>query len=459
MSIFSFTKIGSEFAKFDNKFAVVGQKQISTQERQPELFKPFFNFSRQGKNVIVIMLDRAVSAYIPFIFDEKPKLKDTFDGFVWYPNCLSFGAHTIFGTPPLFGGYEYTPVEIQKRNTQLLIEKHNESLLVLPKLFLDNRFKVTVTDPPLANFSWEPDLSIYDPYPEIRAENLSGKYSLYWLENHPDAEIFPVEEILKKNLIRFSVFKSSPFIIRTFIFDGGRWLSASALNDKHKLTNNTINEYSVLDLLPDITAFEQTGNTLWLFQNSLTHEPAFFQSPDYVPRREITETGNGPFSEESHYHANMAALLLLGKWFAYLQANDVYNNTRIIIVSDHGKGVPIDPLSQIKPPDDWNLNVFNPLLMVKDFDAAGNLRTDDTFMTNADTPLLAMDSLIQNPVNPFTRKPIKSEKDGKIIITSSGKFNPTDHGKYTFNIANNEWLSVRDNIFNSSNWQKESVSE
>jgi hypothetical protein len=30
-------------------------------------------------------------------------------------------------------------------------------------------------------------------------------------------------------------------------------------------------------------------------------------------------------------------------------------------------------------------------------------------MTNADVPLLALDSLVQNPVNPFTHKPMKSE--------------------------------------------------
>jgi hypothetical protein len=328
-------------------------------------------------------------------------------------------------------------------------------------LFLDNRFKVTVTDPPFANFSWEPDLSIYDPYPEIHAENLSGKYSLFWLENHPEVEIFPVEEILKKNLIRFSVFKSSPFVIRTFIFDDGKWLSTSGLNDdigrEQNLTRSTINEYSVLDLLPDITAFEQTGNTFWLFSNSLTHEPAFFQAPDYVPRWKITETGNGLFSGESHYHANMAAFLMLGKWFAYLKANNVYDNTRIIIVSDHGRDIPIDPLSQTKLPDDLNLIWFNPVLMVKDFDATGDLKTDHTFMTNADVPLLALNSLVQDPVNPFTHKPMKSAKDGKVIITESGKFNPEDHGKYTFNISGNEWLSVRDNIFDSSNWEKISL--
>jgi YidC/Oxa1 family membrane protein insertase len=456
MVIVNSVKIGGDFAVL---------RQMTSRERDMHsgLFKPVFSFSREGKNVIVIMLDRAISAYVPFIFDEKSELQKVFDGFVWYPNCVSYGKFTIFGAPPLFGGYEYTPMEIQKRNTQALREKFNESLLVLPKLFLDFGFKVTVTDPPWSNFSWKPDLSIYDPYPGLHVENLSGKYSSYWLKNHPEAKVISAEEILKKNLIRFSIFKSSPVVMRTFIFDRGKWLSASALADDiegdQKLTMSTINEYSVLDLLPEITAFNQRGDTFCLFTNQLTHEPAFLEAPDYVPRLKVTETGNGLFSEESHYHADMAAFLLLAKWFVHLQNNNVYNNTRIIIVADHGWNVNIDFLSQIKLPGGQYLQSFNPLLMVKDFNASGNLKTDRTFMTNADTPLLALDSLVQNPVNPFTHKPVKSGKDEKIVITSSGVLHPTGHGKYTFNIKGDEWLSVRDDIFDSSNWLEEAIGQ
>ena len=36
----------------------------------------------------------------------------------------------------------------------------------------------------------------------------------------------------------------------------------------------------------------------------------------------------------THYQVNMAAFLKLGEWFDYLRENGVYDNTRIIIVSD-----------------------------------------------------------------------------------------------------------------------------
>ena len=58
-------------------------------------------------------------------------------------------------------------VEMNKRDQELLVDKHNESLKVMPVLFDQNDYNVTVCDAPYANYKWIPDLSIYDEYPEI----------------------------------------------------------------------------------------------------------------------------------------------------------------------------------------------------------------------------------------------------------------------------------------------------
>lgn len=70
---------------------------------------PTFTLSKTGKNVVVIMLDRAYGPYMPYLLSEKPELKEMFSGFTWYKNTISFGAYTNFATPSLFGGYDYTP--------------------------------------------------------------------------------------------------------------------------------------------------------------------------------------------------------------------------------------------------------------------------------------------------------------------------------------------------------------
>ena len=129
---------------------------------------PSYNLSKEGENVLVIMLDRAMGEYIPYIMNEAPDIKEKFDGFTYYNNVISFGGHTNFAAPALLGGYEYTPVELNKRDEEPLVDKHNESLLALPVLFAENDYDVAILDPPYANYQWIPDLSLYDEYEGVR---------------------------------------------------------------------------------------------------------------------------------------------------------------------------------------------------------------------------------------------------------------------------------------------------
>jgi YidC/Oxa1 family membrane protein insertase len=420
---------------------------------------PVYRLSKNGKNVIVIMLDRAISGYIPYIFDERPDLHASFSGFTWYPNCVSLGGYTLVGLPALFGGYEYSPEEIQRRDTELLVKKYNEALLVLPRLFSENGFSITITDPSRANFGIEPDLSIYNAYPKVHAENLYGRFSAYWLKNHPDIRIFSLSALLKNNLMHFVFFRIAPVFFREMLYDQGEWLvTASFTIENSEITRLTLDNYSLLDVLPEITVVDDSEtNTYTALVNELTHEPAFFQPPDYVPSNNITNKGPGSFSGEDNYHVNMAALLLLGKWFDYFKRLGIYDNTRIIIVSDHGWHINTS-LNDFILPNGTHLIGFNPVLLVKDFYDnmpldVSELKTDNTFMTHADVPYLASRD-ITSAVNPFTRKPLSFDKSGGITISTAHTWEAPDPTKYTWKIHQDEWLHVHDNIFDPSNWEK-----
>ena len=60
------------------------------------------------------------------------------------------------GTPALMGGYEYTVDQINLRKDEKLVDKHNEALKMMPVLFDQNDFDVTVFDPIYANYQWVP---------------------------------------------------------------------------------------------------------------------------------------------------------------------------------------------------------------------------------------------------------------------------------------------------------------
>jgi YidC/Oxa1 family membrane protein insertase len=417
--------------------------------------QPEYTFSKTGKNVLFIMLDRGFSGYVSYILEERPELREVFSGFIFYPNTVSFAGHTLMGASPVFGGYEYTPQEMNRRDTVSLVEKHNEALLVLPKLFLNRDFTVTVSDPVWSNFDWTSDLSIFDGYPGIHAERImySRKYIPWWNSTHTtERAIKAVRQKLHDDLIRFSFFRASLPFFRLFIYDHGRYLEA---RDENNIPVETLAAYTALDILPEITGItEETANTYNCIYNDLPHQPTFFQFPDYDITQEISNIGHNAVSGENLYHVNMASFLLLAKWFSYLKQNGIYDNTRVVIVSDHGlsQDKRDSRIFDINLPNGDYLNEYTPLLLVKDFYAKGLLQTDDCFMTNADAPLLALKNIIENPANPFTQKLLKEEKKDGVIITTSHKFRPEQHEKFRFSIKSNEWLHVHDNIFDPANW-------
>jgi YidC/Oxa1 family membrane protein insertase len=435
--------------KIHDNFAFVKERHTS-QVKKDESVKPEYTFSKTGKNVLLIMLDCAVGGYVPFIFEEKPELKSIMEGFRLFPNCVSFANHTLIGALPVYGGYEYTPTAINNRNMTPLLDKQQEAYLLLPKIFLNNGYSVTVTDPPFDNYQMS-NLAIFEDYPEIKAENLIGKYTMQWLRDNQEIAVFDIIKLLDNNLIRFSFFKSAPLFLRLFIYDEGDWLTLKNSDDVH-LTNVIIDDYAYLDTLDKITSVTEAGDTYTVVYSHLPHSVSFLQAPDYTPVKTVTDRGSSLLANDGRFHLMTASFLLLGRWFEYLKTNGVYDNTRIIIVSDHGRGSADFP-GNIRLPDGDSLQSFNALLMIKDFNTKGDLVSSDVFMTNGDAPILALEGIVDAPVNPFTKIPLRPDKDDGIVITTIGAVSTYRHNKYAYNIAKNQWLYVKDNIFDPSNWK------
>ena len=430
--------------------------------------------SKDGKNVIVIMLDRGMGAYVPYIFNEKPELLKQFDGFTYYKNVTSFGKYTNFGTPTIFGGYEYTPAKMNARDTELLVDKHNEALKVMPDLFDKNGYKVTLFDPTYANYTWTPTLSIFDEYPDVKAYNTKGSFTSVELKKQ-------IVEANNRNFFCYSLLKTSPLTLHASLYDHGDYnRSDSKASDAYGvqttdglyvadgLAATFMEPYNVLESLPYITDISAgDDNTFLMMTNDTTHEPMLLQEPEYKPAQHVDnteyETKNADrFTVDGvtlkietdfqmiHYHANMAALLELGNWFDYMRDQGIWDNTRIIITADHGKN--LHQLEELELDNGFDVLGCYPLLMVKDFNSTG-FETSDDFMTTADVPTLAMQGVIDNPINPFTGKKIDSSDKyahDQYIIDSAEWDVSTNNGN-TF-IAG-DWYTVHDNIWDHANWK------
>ena len=93
--------------------------------------------------------------------------------------------------------------------------------------------------------------------------------------------------------------------------------------------------------------------------------------------------------------------------------------------------------------------------MVKDFFSHGSIKTDMTFMTNADTPALATKDIISNAKNPFTGNKFNVENKAEFVKLASAPAESTRIRTNTqFKVADDHWFTVKDNIFESKNWSR-----
>ncbi len=449
---FNLFKVNSELSASD---------EVKEAKAAKEEAKPFITLSRTGKNVIVLMLDRAISGYVPYMFNESEELRNQFAGFTYYPNTLSFGEHTNYGSPAIFGGYEYTPTEMNKRDSEPLVDKTNEALKVMPKLFSENGYSVTVTDPPDAGYKTTPDISIYDGMEGVKA--LNTETGDYFALLSDEAKKSYNSQNRYRNFFFYSLYRVMPRLLQPSVYDRGYYLSVEESN----ITKKFLERYSVLSALKEVTTITDDGqNQFLMMQNSTPHNPVELQLPDYTPKQDVK---NGEYTDSSlytidgvtakvledptpyHYHVNMASFMRLGEWFDYLRAEGVYDNTRIIIVSDHGYA--LGQFDYMIMDDGLDVEAVNPLLLYKDFSDTES-RTDNSFMTNADVPTMAMTGLIEDMTNPFTGKTINSDEKtahDQIVTTADNHSVRENNGK-TFDTGDWDWYSVHDNIFESSNW-------
>ena len=410
--------------------------------------EPQFHLSKTEKNVIVFMEDRAVSGIFPYIFSEIPELKERYEGFTYYPNTVSMSYYTTLGAPGLFGGYDFTPWEINKRTDLSIREKHNQSLLVMPTLFTDAGFDVSVTNLPYENYNMQPVEQIYSNLPKLNRVKTQGAYSSYWYNEHGIKPKAQTSFLIKRNIIFFSLFKlvNPPF--RVIVYGCGYRLLGNPYKDEAYL----IDTYAPLDYLPELTDFNASNNTFLIFDNELPHAPGLLQAPDFVPVEKITNPGTDKFENNSTYHINTAMLLRIGDFLDYLKKNDCYDNTRIIIVSDHGN--PTDSgLFENNQGFSKMKEELQAVLLFKDYNSKGNLSFDFTFMTNADTPSLALKDFVENPINPFTKNPMNvADKNAYVKISTAPMQSLRTRDDKQYTVGQDEWLTVHDDIFKNEKW-------
>jgi YidC/Oxa1 family membrane protein insertase len=432
-----------------------GLKEIETarsaQEKTPRS-TVVFPFTKTGRNTFVMFLDRAMGVAMSVLLEKNPALKEDFDGFTFYPNTLSFGPSTIPGLPPIYGGYDYTPLALNSRPDVLLADKANEALTVLPKLFGESGVRVSITDPALTNMRFTPDPTVFSNIPNVTARNIEGTFNKRLMEEFKlETENFYASFDFDI-LFRYSLFRVAPPALRYGIHYKGRWWRDGSSN----AFGRGVTQYSALYYLADMCGADDGNETLSLFFNAATHEPGAYTKEGLLSSNPIffSKADEARFGSEEaveYMYTFEAALKAVAQWLGRLRAMRVYDNTRIIIVSDHGSSSG-DFFEDMF--DGADMAGYNPLLLVKDFGAKGVLTISDEFMTNADVPAIITKGFFTEKIkNPYLGTPLErtfSEND-PLTVVSLISSSPARHGPYLLNITRTRALTGRD-IFKASSW-------
>ncbi len=442
-----------EMRIIDNTIASASQNSSDTSVFDTKIF----TFSKTGKNYILIMLDNQVGKYTELFFNERSDIAEKYEGFTLYTNTLSSYQNTILGTSGLFGGYEYTAKEMNKRSDVRMVDKHNEAIFWIPQFFKNLGFNVTLTDIPLVNYEWTMDTTMlhnngYD------AHTLFGRYNQSYINEFYGGHLPPsgidFDGLYKRNLLMISFVLTAPSFLRDFIYESGNyWSSISYTSDKY-IEKTAFDRFTTLFYLPEITEIQESGNNYTVMVNDLPHDASFFEYPDYTAVPEISNFGPNQFDDKrsfKHYHSDAAALIQLSKWFEYLKVQGVYDNTRIIIASDHGAGHITMP--GFSPFQNETILRYNCTVLFKDFNVREPLSFDGQFMTNVDVPSLMLDG-ISDVVNPFTgKKFIPFQKDDYFYIFANGYSSPDYYRGTTCLDSGSKFWQVQEPVFMPESWK------
>ena len=425
-------------------------KYIEKQNIDMQNSEKIFKLSKTGKNIFVFVLDMAVSSYWYDIIEKHEKYKMGLDGFVFFPNTVSHSGHTIT-VASLYGGYDYLPYEISTNGNYNYNNIVNNALLTIPYSLSIYGYKSGLLNMPYVSpTTFNTNKNMYAKYQDKNLTDYSlNKYlGINQLTNYNNLKRI----LINKKVFRFSIFRMMPIYNRYSFYRNGNWaMHQNTISDRSYIN------YSLLLYTKDFTTIENNGNYYNALHNGITHYPTFFDS-NYKPisgkETDINIKDYDFYKDEfsiKHLYANGASIECMLSFIEFLKNNNIYDNTKIIIVSDHAL-YDINTSFNIANTNLILIDPFNALLLYKDFNSKGEIKIDTNFMTIADTPYLATKH-IPNIKNPFNNKLITNDyKTNGAYIIMPNSLEPSQQfsNRYNFNV----YYHVKDNIFDINNWKK-----
>ncbi|MBQ7747323.1 MAG: sulfatase-like hydrolase/transferase, partial [Spirochaetia bacterium] len=370
-------------------FSDTSQERVYEQTAQlPENNSLVNGYTRTGKNVVLFLSDMFTGGYLDTILEECPEFREKFSGFTWYRNAVSPSWQTVCSMPSIFAGDDYLPLAMNEMPGTGR-EKIEKSAKLLFDQFREKDYSIAVVDGNATKLS---------PQFLSTVDNLSSDvYIKFWQEKYYKEN--NSNTIIKQGhlFIMLSLFQSSPYFLKPVIYNESNWFIFSRKAIFWAVEKHVFPNYAYMKLLPEISNADMKRNTFKYIHNSLTHAPFGIDDDG-----ELVRPGEFPDNEKKSFYSGRGAyntqrefLYLFDKYCTWLKEQGLYDNTYIILISDHGNVyADYNPLT-----DDKIINGFNPLFMIKEFDAKGNLQiNNDVLISSHDAEKFMKNALYDTPV-------------------------------------------------------------
>lgn len=294
-------------------------------------------FSREGTNTVILMFDAFTGPHMREIMTEKPDVIAHYKDFTWFANTIATGSFTKSSIPSIFAGSAATPGALNAKYAGQSISLEEQ----INEAYADTIAKIPAgTDIALNERNWMEPIrltralekrGLQDVAP-LAIRQMGDGYLNRWVA---DTNTAIGQGSSDEFLLAVSVFKSIPWSGRNLIYRNGAWIEGMLGDKNESLAVRAQRDWAFLNLLPEVSNAAAKRSTVKFIDLEITHGPWFMnsdtcaitQNPKYITRP------NGV--SENHLACEACSLERLGAWFDWMRREGVWDNTNIIIVSDH----------------------------------------------------------------------------------------------------------------------------
>ncbi len=454
----------------------------------PRIADRLFSFSSTKQNIVVVLLDMASGGDMQRMLDERPSIKEHLKGFIWYPNTLSISTYTGASISPMIAGWNYTPENMVILKGENLAEK-----VVGAYDTMFSRFKQYNYLMRMSGVSYHG--GDHAQCKDLEKQNIAcldywdDSFVSYWKQNNREQQAETDVSFSGRTialLIMAGMLRSVPVMMKYAVYDHGNWNMSTSEFKNQEGYRYALKSWAVLDSLRSASSrleddretympayhgsssTEDSAGTFTFIHSNITHQPYALDKHCMLQSEEFPDENiENNYAGNSAYFSFRCSIESLTQWFTWLQEHNVYDNTKIIIVSDHGGNGYRDYMnrnnisSELLGTDySYMFPRAHALLLVKDFNQNNAFSIDTRLMSNVDMAAMMYHSIEgyvpPNDAHAFDKidyaKQLVPDRTVPIYHTEFYNWAGFVREKKQFKIKNK--YTVTDTIFELKNWNK-----